>query len=89
MDYYQKPMLNFLSSYTAADSLSVCIAGVYILENTCPLGGKKSADVIWGKKYEKGEEKKGENVKEKEGRGKMYKKKEEMGKKMRKGEAEG
>jgi hypothetical protein len=30
------------------------MAGVYILENTSPLeGGGISADVIWGKKYEK------------------------------------
>ncbi len=29
-------------------------------------GGKISADVIWGKKYEKAKIKKGENVKEKE-----------------------
>jgi hypothetical protein len=34
--------------------------GVYILENTPPpLGGKISADVIWGKKYEKGKRKRG------------------------------
>jgi hypothetical protein len=34
------------------------------LENT-PRGGEISTDVIWGKKYKNGEEKKGENVKEK------------------------
>jgi hypothetical protein len=36
-------------------------AGVYILENTPPpLGGREiSADVIWGKKYEKGKRKRG------------------------------
>ncbi len=34
--------------------------GVYILENTpAPWGGKISADVIWGKKYEKPKRKKG------------------------------
>jgi hypothetical protein len=47
------------------------------LENTPPLGGGKiSADVIWGKKYEKAKRK----------RGKIGKKKEERGKKRRKGE---
>jgi hypothetical protein len=36
-------------------------AGVYILENTPPLGGGEiSANVIWGKKYEKAMRKKGE-----------------------------
>jgi hypothetical protein len=37
-------------------------AGVYILENTPPPPGgeeKISADVIWGKKYEKGKRKRG------------------------------
>jgi hypothetical protein len=34
-------------------------AGVYILENTPPPGGEISADVIWGKKYEKAKRKKG------------------------------
>jgi hypothetical protein len=34
------------------------ISGVYILENTLPpLGGGISADVIWGKKYEKAKRK--------------------------------
>ncbi len=53
------------------------VAGAYILENTLPPpgGGKISADVIWGKKYEKAKRK----------RGKMYKKKEESGKKGKKG----
>jgi hypothetical protein len=41
------------------------------LENT-PLGGEISANVIWGKKYEKAKRK----------RKKMYKKKEERGKKI-------
>jgi hypothetical protein len=47
-------------------------AGVYILENNPPpRGGKQiSAHVMWRKKYEKGEEKKGENVKEKGRKGK-------------------
>jgi hypothetical protein len=44
-----------------------------------PPGGGISADVMWGKKYEKGEEKKEENVIEK-GR---------KGKEMRKGEIKG
>ncbi len=35
------------------------------MENTPPGGGEISADVIWGKKYEKGKRKEGENVKEK------------------------
>ncbi len=35
-------------------------AGVYIMENTPPWGGEKiSADVIWGKKYEKAKRKRG------------------------------
>jgi hypothetical protein len=34
-------------------------AGAYILENTPPLGGGISADVIWGKKYERQREKGG------------------------------
>jgi hypothetical protein len=50
----------------------IIIAGVYIRENTSPPGGgeKISADVIWGKKYEKVERKRGENVKEKGRKGK-------------------
>jgi hypothetical protein len=62
--------------------------GVYILENTPPPGGgeKIPADVIWGKKYEKVERKRGENVKENEER---EKKKEERGKKMRKEDVKG
>jgi hypothetical protein len=59
------------------------VPGVYILENAPPPpgGGKISADVIWGKKYEKAKSKRGENMKEKEERGK---KKEERGKKKKK-----
>jgi hypothetical protein len=35
-------------------------AGVYILENAPPPRGEKiSADIIWGKKYEKGKRKRG------------------------------
>ncbi len=36
-------------------------SGVYIMENTPPSGGgeKISADVIWGKKYEKAKRKRG------------------------------
>jgi hypothetical protein len=53
---------------------------------------KISADVIWGEKR-KGEEKKGESVKEKGRRGKKKeergKKKEERGNKKRKGEVKG
>ncbi len=46
---------------------SVIIAGVYILENTPPLGGEEiSADVIWGKKYKKAERKRGKILKKKE-----------------------
>ncbi len=41
--------------------------GVYIRKYPPPWGGL-SADVIWRKKYEKGEEKKEENVKEMEKR---------------------
>ncbi len=43
------------------------------MENTPPPRGKISADVIWGKKY-KGEEKKGDNVKEKGRKGKEIEK---------------
>jgi hypothetical protein len=54
--------------------------GAYILENT-PLGGGISADVIWGKKYEKATRKRG-NVKQKGRKGKEKgKKKEERGRK--------
>ncbi len=60
--------------------------GLYIGKYPFPPGGNISADVIWGKKYEKGQEKKVENVEEKGRRGK---KKEERGKKMRKGEVKG
>jgi hypothetical protein len=58
------------------------------LENTPPPWGEEkiSADVIWGKKYEKVKRKRGENVKEK---GRKEKKKEESGKKMRKEEVKG
>ncbi len=49
------------------------------MEYTPPLGGGEiSADVIWGKKYEKVKRKRGENIKEKEER---EKKKEERGRK--------
>jgi hypothetical protein len=47
---------------------SLCNTGVYILENTFPPppgGGEISADVIWGKKYEKRKRKRGRRVKEK------------------------
>jgi hypothetical protein len=50
------------------------LPGIYILENTPPPhqggGGKISANVVWGKKYEKVKRKKGENVKEKGRKGK-------------------
>jgi hypothetical protein len=47
------------------------------MENTSPRGGGEiSADVIWGKKYEKAKRK----------RRKMWKKREEGGKKRKKGE---
>jgi hypothetical protein len=53
-----------------------------------PLGGveKISADVIWGKKYEKAKRKRGKKLKKKEESGK---KNEKRGKKMRKGEVKG
>jgi hypothetical protein len=51
-----------------------------------PGGGKISADVICGKKYEKGKRKRGKMSKKKEERGKI---KEERGKKMRKREEKG
>ncbi len=46
--------------------------GLYIGKYTPPptRGGKISANVIWGKKYEKAKRKKGENVKEKGRKGK-------------------
>ncbi len=50
--------------------------GVYILENIPPPGREISADVIWGKKYEKGKRK----GKKEKGR---------KGKKKRKGEVKG
>ncbi len=56
------------------------------MENTSPPGGEISADVIWGKKYEKARRKGGKIYKKKEERGK---KKEEKGKKMKKGEVKG
>ncbi len=59
------------------------------MENTPPppWGREKiSADVIWGKKYEKAKRKREKMKKKKEEKGK---KKEERGKKMRKGEVKG
>ena len=58
------------------------------MENTPPLGGGGgiSADVIWGKKYEKAKRKRRKMWKKREERGK---KKEERGKKIRKEEAKG
>jgi hypothetical protein len=54
------------------------------LENT-PHGGKLSADVIWGKKYEKAKRERGKyKRKRKKGEGKRRK-----GKKMRKREVKG
>ncbi len=46
---------------TRKKRVTVPEAGVYILENTPPPGGGNgiSADVIWGKKYEKVKRKKG------------------------------
>jgi hypothetical protein len=55
------------------------------MENTPPGGGGEiSADVIWGKKYEKTKRKRRKMWKKREERGK---KKEERGKKIRKEEA--
>jgi hypothetical protein len=48
-----------------------------------PLGGEISADVIWGKKYEKAKRKR---RKMKKNKGERGKKKEERRKKMRKGQ---
>jgi hypothetical protein len=47
--------------FAAEKSVPSPHAGVYILENTLPPlgGGEISADVIWGKKYEKAKRKKG------------------------------
>jgi hypothetical protein len=45
------------------------LSGVYILENTSPLGGNISRCHL-GEKIWKGKEKKGENMKEKGGKGK-------------------
>ncbi len=58
------------------------------MENTPPPGGEEkiSADVIWGKKYEKAKRKRRKKEKKKEESGK---KKEKSGKKMRKGEVKG
>jgi hypothetical protein len=51
--------------------VSINIRGLYIGKYPPPWGGEKiSADVIWGKKYEKVERKRGENVKEKGRKGK-------------------
>jgi hypothetical protein len=46
---------------TGSNITSVSMPGVYILENTPPPlgGGEISADVIWGKKYEKAKRKRG------------------------------
>jgi hypothetical protein len=59
------------------DPAAVLLQNLYILENTSHLRGEMSADVIWGKKYEKWKRKRG-NLKEKI-------KKKERGKKKRKG----
>jgi hypothetical protein len=66
------------------------------MENTPPpplRGGKISADVIWGNKYEKTKRKRRKMWKKREERGKKReergKKKEERGKKIRKEEAKG
>jgi hypothetical protein len=66
--------MDMFSNYSAVGHPSLCICfcfdvllknclgmqvlkGVYIGKDPPP-GGKKSVNVIWGKKYEKGEEKK-------------------------------
>jgi hypothetical protein len=65
--------------------------GLYIGKYPPRGGGRKiSADVIWGKKIRKGEEKKGENVKEKGRKGKEKGKKgKEKGKKGKENEKRG
>jgi hypothetical protein len=60
--------------------------GLYIGEKKPPRGGEISADVIWGKKYEKAKRKRRKMLQKKEERGK---KKEEREKKIRKGEVKG
>jgi hypothetical protein len=63
---------------TGTSRFLLCPPGVYNLENTPPPPGERiSANVIWGKKYEKGK-KKEENVKEK---GRNRKEKEKLGSK--------
>ncbi len=44
--------------------------GLYIGKYPPLVGGEISADIIWGKKYEKVKRKRGENVKEKGRKGK-------------------
>jgi hypothetical protein len=45
------------------------LAGVYIFDNTPPLGGISADVIFWGKNMKRGREK-GGKIKEKEGRGK-------------------
>ncbi len=56
-------------SYDTHANLTHIHRGLYIGKYP-PLGGGISADVIWGKKYEKEKRKRGENVKEKGRKGK-------------------
>jgi hypothetical protein len=81
------PLLVFFSTKAEKFSLHIIKTGVYIMENTPPPGGGEiSADVNWGKKYEKTKRKRRKMWKKREERGK---KKEEREKKIRKEEAKG
>ncbi len=67
-----------------------CGINSIIIQGKIPLtpggGGEISADVIWGKKYEKAKKKRRKMLQKKEERGKN---KEEREKKIRKGEVKG
>jgi hypothetical protein len=66
-----------------AQNVQVTHSGVYILENP-PRGGEISADIIWGKKYEKGKRKRGKckrKWKKGERKGRKVKENEERGSK--------
>ncbi len=51
--------LHFEVTLPTSETYLGAAPGVYILEKTPPGGEKISADVIWGKKYEKAKRKKG------------------------------
>jgi hypothetical protein len=80
--YLSVPSFIFLPLFPRSSN-----TGAYILENTPPPGGRGiSAEVIWGKKYDKVKRKRGKIYKKKEERGK---KKEERGNTIRKREVKG